>query len=306
MGKKKTEFWQSLKVNQQAYQYYYNRLMELALSRFNWTGLPSTCDERFMELALNAGSGALFVMDETLGGLLSLRFMPGAPFDMYGNAVNRIGWGYNETRVYCTDEDSVIVYNNYLKRPNMRDLEYFAHKLYSLDRTIDVNIRAQKTPVLIICDENEVLTMQNLYKDYDGNAAVIFGKKSFNPDNVQSISTGAPFVAPDMNELKNKVWNEALTYLGIYNVELRSGTVTVEEVRRSQGGTLASRFGALSMRQKACDEVRRKFGIDIWCEYRNPDEYADLLMLEDVDRARSHRALYAESGVSTVGTGTED
>ena len=43
---------------------------------------------------------------------------------------------------------------------------------------MDVNIQAQKTPILILAEESQRLTMQNAYMQYDGNEPFIFGNKS--------------------------------------------------------------------------------------------------------------------------------
>lgn len=273
MGKRKTQFWESARLNNATFLYYYNRLLELAISRFEWYNLPETCDSRFLELSLACSGAGLFVKDTVLESIYSLRLLPDGDFDMYGNYTRRVAWGYNGTQIFCTEGDSVLVYNNMLKRPIMGDLEMYALRLYECDRTMDVNIKAQKTPVLILCDESERLSMENLYQKYDGNTAVIFGKKGLNVENIQAISTESPFVAPELNGLKNKLWNEALTYLGIYNVERKGGNITVEEVQRNQGGVVAQRFGPLHMRQEACKKANEMWGTDFWCEYRNPNDY---------------------------------
>lgn len=49
----------------------------------------------------------------------------------------------------------------------------FAKRLYNLDRAIDVNANAQKTPVVIKCTQEERLTLMNLYKQWEGNEPMI-------------------------------------------------------------------------------------------------------------------------------------
>ena len=55
----------------------------------------------------------------------------------------------------------------------------FAQKLYNVSRAIDVNINAQKTPLMIVCDEKQKLTMKNVYMQYEGNEPFIFANKLF-------------------------------------------------------------------------------------------------------------------------------
>ncbi|MDO5811326.1 MAG: hypothetical protein Q4Q37_09535, partial [Methanobrevibacter sp.] len=94
----------------------------------------------------------------------------------------------------------------------------FAKKLYNIDRAIDVNANAQKTPILLLCEENQRLSYINLYKEYDGNAPVIKGTTGLDLEGFQVLKTDAPYVADKLYELKTNIWNEALTYLGITNI----------------------------------------------------------------------------------------
>ena len=43
------EFWQSASYNNATFMQYYNRLVELAISMFDWKNLPDTIDARFLE-----------------------------------------------------------------------------------------------------------------------------------------------------------------------------------------------------------------------------------------------------------------
>ena len=43
-----------------------------------------------------------------------------------------------------------------------------------------------------------------------------------------------------------------------------------DEVIRSQGGTIASRYSRLEMRRQACRDINKMFSeLDIWCDYRD-------------------------------------
>ena len=150
-----------------------------------------------------------------------------------------------------------------------------ADKLADLDRTIQVNARAQKTPVLIKCTENERLTMTNLYKEYDGNAPVIYGDKNLNANGLTVLKTDAPYVGDKLYQLKTQIWNEALTYLGISNINsVKKERMITDEVTRNQGGVVASRYSRLESRRQACKKINEMFGLDIWCDYR--EDYRQL------------------------------
>lgn len=152
----------------------------------------------------------------------------------------------------------------------------YAKKLYNLDRILDVNTNAQKTPVLISVSETQRLTAENVYQKWDGNQPVIFGDKELDPNMLRVLKTDAPYVADKIYQLKTQYWNEALTYLGISNLNVQKKERLVsDEVTRSQGGTIASRYSRLQARREACDKINKMFGLDIWVDYREDFREAD-------------------------------
>jgi hypothetical protein len=145
---------------------------------------------------------------------------------------------------------------------------FYANKLYQIDRAIDVNVKGQRFPIAILCDENQRLTMKNVYKQYDGNEPFIFGDKNLDLSGIQVINTGSPYVADKLQQLKNNIWSEAMMCLGIPNSPSeKKERLVANEAKVSQGGTLASRSSRLEMRKRACDDINKMFGLNIDVEY---------------------------------------
>lgn len=271
MGRrKKTNFGESLLMNNATYMQYFNRLMELSISMFEWKNLPSTCDVRYLELALFMNGSAVFFQDDVLEDYVALDVICSGRLDVYGNPVLRRAYSrYNNYQKLLKGSNSVIIWNNYLRTNSVLDVEMFAKRLYNLDRIIDVNANAQKTPILIKCDETQRLTMLNVYKEYDGNSPVIFGDKALNSNGLDVLSTGAPYVADKIYQLKTQIWNEALTYLGISNINIqKKERLITDEVTRNQGGTIASRYSRLECRREAVKKINDMFGLNIEVNYR--------------------------------------
>lgn len=265
---KKTQFWESAKLNNSTFRQYFNRLTELSVSMFEWKNLPDTVDERFLELTLFGDGMAVFFIDEEVG-YLALRTMIGGRLNLYQIPTERTAYASNGYNNHLDETNSVLIFNNLIHTNSTLDVEMFARRLYNLDRAIDVNANAQKTPVLISCDETQRLTLKNLYKQYDGNEPFIFGDKGLRADSLKAISTGAPYVADKLYQLKTQIWNEALTYLGISNINVsKKERLITDEVMRNQGGVIASRYSRLQARRQACKEINKMFGLDIWCDYR--------------------------------------
>lgn len=280
MGRKKdSQFWESAYMNNRTYLQYYNRLTELAISMFEWQNLPETVDPRFLEMCLFGDGMCVFFQDEVLG-YLSLQCMIGGKLNVYRIPMERRAYATNGYQRDLDETNSVIIFNNYLHTNSLLDVEMFSKRLYNLDRAIDVNANAQKTPVLIQCDESQRLTMKNLYKQYEGNEPFIFGSKGLDANGLKVLQTGAPYVADKLYELKTQIWNEALTYLGISNINVvKKERMITDEVTRNQGGTVASRYSRLESRRQACKQINEMFGLDIWVEYR--EDFQDVEEQQD-------------------------
>jgi len=290
MGRRKRdrEFWESADLNNAAYIQYYDRLTELSISMFEWRNLPDSIDARFLELTLFASGMAVFFKDDDMGEYLALQCAISGPLDVYRIPIRRRAYAVNGYNRELDNKNSVIIYNNMLHKNSMLDVRMFARDLYNLDRAISVNANAQKTPILIRCTENERLSLENLYMNYDGNKPVIYGDKQLNPNALTVLKTDAPYVADKLYTLKTQKWNEALTYLGISNVNItKRERLITDEVTRNQGGTIASRYSRLESRRKACKMINNMFGLDIQCDYR--EDYQEIVDAEDSDSINVER-----------------
>lgn len=262
-------FEESALLNNVTYMQYFNRLTELAISMFEWQNLPPSVDPRYIELHLFQNGSMVYFNDDVIGNLC-LDCLPNGNFDVYGNPVLRRAYSsYNNYQRELNEDNSVIIWNNYLRTNSITDIKMYSRRLYLLDRIIDVNANAQKTPVLVQGTEKQRLTLLNLYKEFDGNSPFIFGDKNLDLNALKSLNTGAPYVADKIYQLKTQIWNEALTYLGISNINIqKKERLITDEVTRNQGGTIASRFSRLQARRDAVKKINAMFGTNISVDYR--------------------------------------
>lgn len=268
-------FGDSATLNNLTFNQYCLRLTELAISVFEWDNLPPTVDGRFLEIGLFENAMMIYFNDTDIGNLC-LNVTTNGNFNVYGYPTNRTAYSkYNNYQKHLNENDSVIIYNNLIRTNSLLDVQMFARRLYNLDRIIDVNANAQKTPVLIQCSEKQRLTMLNLYEKYEGNQPFIFGDKNLDIDNIKVLQTGAPYVCDKITELKTQIWNEALTYLGIPNITTqKKERMITDEVQRGQGGTVASRYSRLEARRQAADKINTMFGTNISVKYR--EDYSEM------------------------------
>lgn len=283
-NRNKDQFNQSAVDNNLTFRQYIDRLTELSISMFEWRNLPPTVDGRYIELQLFE-TGCMVYFDDDVIGNLCLNCLYNGQFDVYGNPTSRRAYSkYNQYQKELNQEDSVVIWNNYLRTNSIMQIRQYALRLYNLDRIIDVNANAQKTPVLVQATEKQRLTMLNLYKEYDGNAPFIFGDRDIDFQGLKAISTGAPYICDKIYQLKTQIWNEALTYLGISNINIQKKERLIsDEVTRNQGGTIASRYSRLESRREAVKKINEMFGTNIEVNYREDFQQVDNDILTDDD-----------------------
>ena len=268
MARKAREFWESAKYNNATFNHYYDRLTELAISAFEWKNVPDTVDIRNLELALFSQGQAVFFRDEVIG-FLCLRNAGGGPFDINNVPEMRRAYAPNGYTRDLGPDDSVVIFNNLLRKPSSPDVQMMASRLWNLDQIISVNANAQKTPILIKCDENQRQSLKNVYMQYDGNQPVIYADRSLNPDSLQVLTTGAPYVGAEIYNLKQQYWNEALMYLGVPNAtSIKKANITEVETTGAMGSTFASRYSRLEARKTACAQINKMFGLNISVDFR--------------------------------------
>lgn len=283
--RKKTQFRQNYKftdtalVNDDTYFDYLARLKKIALSIFEWVNLPKSMNARWIERCLYYNGKCAFLKDEKMG-FINTSCASSGYIDIYGlptklncwsfnySSIRSVYKGYNPTWTDAQFEAQknngcILVLNDWEAVPTASTLELFALRLYEAQRTADVNMKAQKTPVMVIVNEKQRVFMENLYSQYDGNAPFIFGDKDqLNEGILKAIDTKAPFIANDIVKYKKEIWNEALEFLGVNSImtEKKERLIT-DEANSNNEVTNLNLQSYLAPRQEACREFNEKYGL---------------------------------------------
>ena len=268
----------AMRINNETYVDYLDRLKLLATSLFTWEGLDKVAGEgasRFLELSLYEYGRACFIKDDELG-YMALRVNPSDTFNVYMLPTKVQAWSIGYQKNFDID-DVVYIMNNELQIPTARTIGQFAYRLYETERTIDVNLIAQKTPVLIEGDTKTILTLKNVYMQYSGNTPFIFGSKAFDVSNkLNVLNTNAPYLIDKLELHKHEIWNECLTYLGIDNANTDKKERLITDEVESNNEVINYYLNCFyKTRKKACDEINKKYGLDIKLQLNK--EVLDLL-----------------------------
>lgn len=273
----KHQTWANWVDNASTYDMYLFRLLDLAMSVFEWRNLPEGIDGRQLEYWLLVNGYCLFFKDDDLKanpnapeGYAVLQCMLSGQLNMYNLPTDRVAYSVDGINVELDETNSVIIFNNYIRVPMFLTIQQYAWRLANVDRTIDVNVAQQKTPKIVPCDERSKLTVKNLLMDYDGNEVSILTDKSLDLSQMTTLDLTQPYVSGDLQVLKHQYWNEILTFLGIENVNTeKKERLISDEVFSNMGDVEAQRFTRLNARKKACEEINRLFGLDVDVDFRS-------------------------------------
>ena len=279
-SKENYEFKDALELNNATFNDYLNRFKRIALSMFEWVNLPSSMDARYLEKCLFYNGQAALLKDKTYG-FINTKAAANGYVNIYGlpTKINCFSYSYQSIRTlytglnenltpaqmeYQKNNECILVMNNEDRLPTAGSLELFAWRLYNADRTCDVNITAQKTPVLIVTDEKQRLTMMQMYNQYNGNQPFIFGDKNLLTDGIklEAIRTESPYIVDKITDYKKEIWNEALTYLGIQNIARdKKERLTENESNENNELVNLNLQAMLIPRIRACKQFNEKFGL---------------------------------------------
>lgn len=246
-------------TNQKTYIQIYNELESLGCNVLNSTLQPYQDKTYFNYKMFYRGSLAAFY-DYELEELLMLPWDNIGRLDVYDRP-REIMARSKYYRKVLKEGEFVILWDNLQHKPLMPKIVQCALRLTLIRRVIDVNIKQQKTPRIIQCPENQKLTFANMLNDIDSCDDVINGYKNLNVDGLETILMPAPYVADKLETEYEKIYSEALRYLGIASVSYEKRERLIrDEVTMSQGGTIANRYNRFNSYKEGFERINDMFG----------------------------------------------
>lgn len=263
-------------ANNMTFSYYYYKLMLVARSLFEWENLPNNMDERWIEKYLFTSGKCIFYKDPVMGYMVAGLAQQGGvncygdPTSVYPVAENYV---YNGDKL-VNGENCYVIRNNDLMLPNFPIIRHYAYKLCNIDRAIDTNVEAVKTPIIVRCSEKQKLSLKNAINQRKDNEPVIWSSDlSDINEMVDTLTTNAPIVFPQLQTQKHMILNEVFTDLGINNANMdKRERMVANEVEANNEQVKACEDVMLKSRQQACKEINRIFGTNISVKRRKLEE----------------------------------
>lgn len=255
-------------LNNLTFQVLYNHYRNMAINVFQWENLPEGIEERYVEKTLFEHGKILFFRDPAMS-YMALPCHQGSQLDVYSEPLRWRATGLNYNKEYPR-EKCVLIENNKMRTPTHETVLFFVNKLYEAERTQDTNLRTSKVPWLILCDEKQVLTYKEILRNIDANEPAVFGSRGVSLSDIQVLPTRGTFIGNELADYAHTVENQLLTFLGVDNCpvdkkeRLVSGEVTSNDQLVQINADLM-----LEARQRACDEINEKFGLNVSVKLRH-------------------------------------
>lgn len=274
-------------------------ITELAVNRFKWEGLPDSIDPRFLEMCLFFNALAVVYWDKDYDKLLAVRGTGTGYVNMLDNPVSFqvIGPGANVKPQTPTDaaqfynktikaylpaahvdlpaeekrEMSIPIWANYLRSPEIDIVKIYSSRLAWIDRTLEINAKNARRNKVVTGSPNMQLSMVNAVRSIDqGDELIQLTGPIQDMEFLQALDLG---INPDsydkLSLLRTRVWNDAMTLLGIDSANQdKKERLVVAEVGANDSQTDNMRYVSLNARQQACEMINDVFGQNISVEFR--------------------------------------
>lgn len=258
-------------LNDLTFKTLYDKTKLVCVNEYEYEGLPEGIHSRHIERLLFSKGFCCFFKAPGMS-FMCLECEPDGRQNVYGDPLGYRAHGVRYQH-HVDAEECVIIRNNILGLPTEPFVLHYVNKLTEAERTMDVNIKACKTPVIFACDDKDVLTFKRLFQQVDGNVPAIFADKGLNLDSINAFLTGVKFMGNELMDYKRSVESDLLTFLGQNNtpVDKKERLITDEAEANNQ---LIGSFADLQLRarEEAVKEINELFGLTITVKRRQAVE----------------------------------
>ena len=251
--------------NIQIYNYYRERLINIALSQFLWKKLPKTMDRWYFERTLLFnGTAAMYRPKVTPDIWLGSGYVQtSSTLDFYGYPTAIAGYGQN-TQGQIETDDFRVLFDNNSRTTLLPYIDLYAKLLWEAHNTYRENLKAQRCPYVITCNKNEALSYDNIMNRIDGFDPVVKLKDSASvKDNISVLNLNVNFIGSELLENLTTIWNQALAMLGISGENDKKERMINREAMNNIHQDAVTLSARLQNRLEFCDYMNDKYNLEL-------------------------------------------
>lgn len=230
--------------HQRYFNHYYSWLQQIAYQLYSWGGdLPQEIPKNLIEIYLHQYGRPAMARTDKYGSILV-----NGTGEFMGNYFEPTT--FRVTDKYYADVSFPLYYYGRAKFPNsgilmknrlqpvntkvdlssVSGFTMYAENLAFIKQISDINLNTQKTPIIVTYDDNlQLQEVNQLFDRYDGSQPVIFTRNVIDEEGkkltggqmataMQVLDLKTKFVVDKLETQKQKVWDEAMGWLGLMNM----------------------------------------------------------------------------------------
>ena len=269
-NKKKRGNMSSSLVRKELTDFYWNKYMNLFMSKYEWTGNDIDEEKEYYLMKKLWFKGTIAAFDYK--GIKELGFAPYAPygwnvydFPVEVELINERGASFIPNRLLKVNEEAVICFIQKNHKSIVEMVAPFIHRIVEVEMVIKSNLKAHKKPWTIGVSPEDKDKAETIMENLENDEDYLF--YSFeNPQQLSVLNTGAPFIIDALQNYKQVLENEILTYLGIDNLGLaeKKEHFIVDEVESSKEVINNASDSFLEMMEDFCVAIRDVLGYDVY------------------------------------------
>lgn len=210
----------------------------------------------------------MFFEDDVLEKYAVMKTNMGGTVDIYGAPNMRFAYAQQYFKT-LNKANSVIVWDSAIGYPSVDYVQMYAESLANMRMTRNLNIYAQRTPVIIAGSDNQRLSTKNLFKQYNDFVPFISVRDGVsNIDNIKVLNLNPPNVFGDITTAMRQEIADFCIQFGINNIDgTKKERLITSEIEQDADLTLINRQSFLGVRKRACEQINRLFGLSVDVRY---------------------------------------
>lgn len=278
-------YWGGLNYNRNLANAYLDQVCRLAITRYEWQGLPATVDPIWLERTLlfeGRASIARPVRAGKKGLWYASRVVQHGELNAYSRPKSWYAYNLDQVRFRANAANGVIVYDNVLRGSIMPGLELAVEELVDIQKTKQMNRLQQKIPFILVTPDDMELTADNLLLNILAGEPATVANKAIRDIEAYRLDMGAPYIGGELTAAEQNVWNRIYTMLGISNVTFKTERMIQDEVDSLSEPTRMQALSGLIERRRAADYLNDRFGFDIHVIWRKDNESENINTLANI------------------------
>lgn len=281
-------YWGSLSYNGQLLSVYKNIFYMLAMTRFEWVGLPKTVDPLFLERQLLLGGHATIAQPKKgskKGFWYSAKAVQTGPLGVYDYPKSWQAYNRDQLRFNVTGKNGVWIYDNVMRFPLCAALDIFARELVDVQKTEQVNRFWQKLPFILVAPDDMDVSATNLLSQVMGGEPAIIANRYVKDMEPYRLGFDVPFLGRELNAAEQNVLNKVYTILGIANLTFKSERMIEDEVHDMGEPSTLMALAALTERRRAAEYLNTRFGMNVSVVWRTDYQSENFNLLESIEKS---------------------